>query len=189
MDQLAISWLIFSWLDFSILKGRILSGSLVGVQVCRILFTGTVRGGWMTFLIWNLFSFSVMLKETCINKDNWNAMCWSVYLTKTIICILSTLSLIGVIFFKTGVDVATSLMIFMLLKHIQSSCRGNLQELDFSKKVDRVLYEKQFAKFWSIKKVHACWTLPWINTLINDLQGDDHLFLSLYSRHSRYKYT
>ena len=42
-------------------------------------------------------------------------------------------------FFRTGVDVATSLMIFMLLKHIQSSCRGNLQELDFSKKVDRVL--------------------------------------------------
>ena len=58
-----------------------------------------------------------------------------VYLIKTIICIFSTLSLIGVIFFRTGVDVATSLMIFMLLEHIQSSCRGNLQELDFSKKV------------------------------------------------------
>lgn len=66
-------------------------------------------------------------------------MCWSVYLTKTIICILSTLSLIGVIFFRTGVDVVTSLMIFMLLKHTQSSCIGNLQELDFSKQVDRVL--------------------------------------------------
>lgn len=62
-----------------------------------------------------------------------------VYLIKTIICIFSTLSLIGVIFFRTGVDVATSLMIFMLLKHIQSSCIGNLQELDFSKKVDMVL--------------------------------------------------